>query len=96
MREKRHTREGAVSVRERGIYIYKISVRERRVVGVRWSCRFKNKERRKKNRETKEMEFGATKKRLGRMFLAKGNGVDDSPRIYTYYPSITLYSRKAQ
>ena len=42
------------------------------------------------------MEFGATKKRLGRMFLAKGNGVDDSPRIYTYYPSITLYSRKAQ
>ena len=27
-----------------------------------------NKEIREKNRETKEMEFGAAKKRLGRMF----------------------------
>ena len=71
MREKRHTREGAVGVRERGIYIYIYNLSERK--GGCW-CEMvlpiqeQRKRRRKKNKETKEMEFSAAKKRLGRMF----------------------------
>ena len=36
--------------------------------GERGTAIGENKERRKKNRETKEMEFGAAKKRLGMVF----------------------------
>ena len=63
MREKRHTREGAVGVRERGIYIYKISMRERRVVGVKWCCRFKNKERGKERRIEKQKKWNSMQQR---------------------------------
>ena len=65
MREKKHTREGAVGVRERGIYIYIyiISVRERGAVGVRWCCRFKNKERGEERRTKKQKKWNSVQQR---------------------------------
>ena len=65
MREKRHTREGVVGVRERGIYIYLyiISVRESRAGGVRWCFRFKNKERGEERRTKKQKKWNSVQKR---------------------------------
>ena len=60
-------REGAVGVRERGIYIKYWWDKGGLLVwdGVADS---RTKKEEKKEEETKEMEFSATKKRLGRMF----------------------------
>ena len=76
-----------VLVREVYIYIYIISVRERRVVGLRWCYRFKNKERgKRKNKEgrTRDIHSSATKKTReknlgGTRVLLRGKGLMSHP-----------------